>query len=182
MPLDKTYNVLYKSTSKWRTVMVEDVVRALGYLTLGTRFKRIGERLQGDATRIVAAHGETVQSGHATFLAALDRLGPLTIGELAEAVGITQPGATRTVAHLGRLGLVSMRQPQTDQRRRVISLTAKGRKQVDVGKRETWPLVEAAVADLCAGLSGPLLDQLAALEDGLADRPLEKRIPPRSKP
>ena len=31
--------------------MVEDVVRALGYLTLGTRMKRIGERLQADTQR-----------------------------------------------------------------------------------------------------------------------------------
>ncbi len=156
--------------------MAEDIVRALGYLMLGTRLKRIGERLQGDATRIAQARGAVVQSWQYGFLGALDRLGPLTIGELAEAVGITQPGATRSIAQLVKLGLVSARRPRDDQRRRIISLTAKGRRQVEFGKREIWPDVEAAVADLCEPLSGPLLDQLAAIEDGLSERPLDRRI------
>ncbi len=157
--------------------MTEDIVRALGNLMLGTRFKRIGERLQADATRIAAAHGATVQSsGQYPFLLAIDRFGPLTIGELAESVGITQPGATRAVAQLAKLGLVKARPGRDDQRQRIISLTAKGQRQVDFGKREVWPEVEAAVADLCDPLSGPLLDQLAALEDGLTAKPLERRV------
>lgn len=156
--------------------MTEDVVRALGYLMLGTRFKRIGERLQADVTRIAEAHGAAVQSGHYPFLLALDRLGPLTIGEVAEAVGITQPGATRAVAQLARMGMVRARPGRDDQRQRIVSLTAKGTRQVDFGKRELWPKVEAAVAELCDPLAGPLLDQLAALEDGLTACSLEQRV------
>jgi DNA-binding MarR family transcriptional regulator len=156
--------------------MPEDIVRALGYLMLGTRFKRIGERLQADATRIAEGHGAAVQSGQYPFLLALDRLGPLTIGEVAEAVGITQPGATRAIAQLVKIGMVKARPGRNDQRQRIVSLTAKGQGQVDFGRQELWPKVEAAVADLCDPLSGSLLDQLAALEDGLTNRPLEQRI------
>lgn len=161
--------------------MTEDIVRALGYLMLGTRFKRIGERLQGDATKIAGGHGAAVQSGQYPFLLALDRFGPLTIGELAESVGITQPGATRAVAQLAKIGMVRARPGRDDQRQRIISLTAKGQGQVDFGKREIWPEVEAAVADLCETLSGSLLDQLGALEDGLTERPLDKRIADKKK-
>ena len=156
--------------------MAEDIVRAMGFLMLGTRFKRIAERLQGDATRVAAAHGVTLQSSQYPFLAALDRLGPLTIGELASAVGITQPGATRVAGQLVKLGLVKARPGRDDQRQRVVSLTAKGQREVDFGKQGVWPQVEAAVADLCGGLTGPLLDQLAAIEDGLSERPLDQRI------
>ena len=156
--------------------MTEDIVRAFGFLTLGTRLKRIGERLQADATRIADAHGVALHSSQYAFLGALDRMGPLTIGELAEVVGITQPGVTRAVAQLVRQGLLKARPGRDDQRQRVISLTAKGRRQVDFGKQEVWPEIEAAVADLCAPLSGPLLDQLAAIEDGLAERPLDQRV------
>ena len=155
--------------------MVEDVVRALGFLTLGTRLKRIGDRLQANATRIVAAHGVPLHASQYPVLNALDRLGALTIGELAEAVGITQPGATRTVGQLVKLGVLKARPGRDDQRQRIVSLTARGRRQVDFGKREVWPKVEAAVADLCKGLAGPLLDQLAQIEDGLTARPLDRR-------
>lgn len=155
--------------------MVEDVVRALGYLCLGTRLKRIGERLQADTQKIVDTFDGPVQPALYPPLAALDRLGPLGIGELAEALGITQPGATRSVSELTKMGLVAAEQPPDDQRRRVITLTAAGRAVVEEGKTVIWPRIEAAVADLCRNLPGALLDQLAAIEDRLSDRPLNRR-------
>lgn len=155
--------------------MVEDVVRAFGFLTLGTRMKRIGERLQADTQQIMDEMDVPLQASQYPFLASLDRLGPLTIGEIADAVGITQPGATRSIAQLTALGLVKARQAPEDQRRKVVSLTAKGQHLVDTAKRDVWPRLESAVADLCRDLSGPLLAQLAAIEDGLAARPLARR-------
>lgn len=156
--------------------MTEDIVRASGYLMLGTRLKRIGERLQADVTRIAGLHGQCIAAAHYTVLAAVDRLGPLTIGALAEAIGVTQPGTTRAVGQMVKAGLLTARPGRDDQRRRVVALTAKGRRHVDVAKAEIWPGIKAAVADLCAGLNGPLLDQLAQLEDGLTERPLDQRI------
>lgn len=155
--------------------MVEDVVRALGYLCLGTRLKRIGERLQADTQKIIDAFDGPVQPALHPPLAAIDRLGPLGIGELAEALGITQPGATRSVAELVRLGLVAAEQPPDDQRRRLITLTSAGRAVVDQGKSAIWPRIEAAVADLCRDLPGPFLEQLAAIEDRLRECPLDRR-------
>lgn len=154
---------------------MEDIVRSFGFLTLGTRMKRIGEKLQADTQRIIDDLGAPVQAGQYPLLGAVDRLGPLTVGDLAEAIGITQPGATRAAAHLVKAGLLEMRAGRDDQRMRILSLTAKGQKIVDDAKRDVWPRVEAAVANLCEDLSGPLLDQLAGLEDGLAETPLLKR-------
>ncbi len=153
----------------------EDVVRALGYLTLGTRFKRIGERLQAHTQRILDAHDLAVPAGQFPFLAALDRSGELTIGELADAVGVTQPGATRAVAQLSEAGYVTIGSVARDQRRKPVVLSAKGKRLVDAGKRTAWPLVEGAVRDLCEKLDGPLLEQLAALEDALGAEPLDVR-------
>ncbi|MCB1486671.1 MAG: MarR family transcriptional regulator [Bauldia sp.] len=155
--------------------MVEDVVRTFGFLTLGSRMKRIGERLQADAQRIMDDMGVPLQVSQYPLLAALDHNGPLSIGDLADAVGITQPGATRSVSQLVGLGMVRARPVPGDQRRKVVALTRKGQEQIDFAKALVWPRVEAAVADLCGGLSGPLLDQLGAIEDGLAALPLDRR-------
>lgn len=154
---------------------MEDVVRSLGFLCLGSRFRRIGERLQADTQQIMEALGVSLQAAQYPFLAAIDRAGPLTIGELAQAVGITQPGATRTVSQLLELGYVDMQASPEDQRRRVISLTARGHELVNYSKQSVWPRVEQAVRELCGDLSGPILQQLAAIEDGLADVPLTRR-------
>lgn len=155
--------------------MVDDVVRSLGYLTLGTRLKRIGERLQAHTQRILDAHELDIQVAQFPFLASIDRLGPLTIGELADAVGVSQPGATRALAQLAEQGLIEITQARDDQRRKSVSLTKQGRRLVDVGKRTVWPLIEGAVRELCGDRSGPLLEQLAAIEDDLVAQPLDRR-------
>jgi len=155
--------------------MVEDVVRRLGHLTLGTRLKRLGERMQSQTQRILDAHELPIQAAQFPFLAAVDRLGPLTVGELAEAVGMTQPGATRALAQLAEEGFVEITSASDDQRRKRVTLTRQGKRLVEVGKRDVWPVIEAAVKDACRKLSGSLLEQLAALEDGIAAQPLDRR-------
>lgn len=156
--------------------MTEDVVRSFGFLTLGTRMKRIGERLQADTQKIIESFGAPIQASQYPFLAALDRLGPLTIGEFAEAIGITQPGATRTVGQLVKLGLLESETAPDDQRRRIVSLTREGQRLVAAAKRDVWPRIREAVADLCGDLDGPLLDQLAVIEEGLGAVPLDRRV------
>ncbi|KRB29608.1 MarR family transcriptional regulator [Mesorhizobium sp. Root695] len=156
--------------------MMEDVIRSLGYLCLGSRLKRIGEQLQADAQRLLDGLEVPLQSSQYPLLAALDKLGPLAVGELARSLGLTQPGVTRSVSLLAELGLVEAIQSDGDQRRRVVSLSGRGQRLVDVAKRDVWPRIESAVADLCRDLSGPLLDQLAAIEDGLAAAPLDRRV------
>ena len=95
--------------------MVEDVVRALGFMCLGTLFKRLGERLQTETQRLSETLGGVVQVGQYPFLAAVDRLGPLTIGELTEAIGISQPGVTRSLGQLVSPGCsMAVRHPTTD--------------------------------------------------------------------
>src|SRR5262245_40378730 len=128
--------------------MTRDVVRELGFLTLGTRLKRIGERLQADAQRIMGDHGGRLHASQYPFMAAIDSLGPLTVGERAEAVGITQPGATRAVTQLVELGFLRAEQFPDDQRRRIISFSEEGRQLVDMAKRQVWPMVESAVRDV----------------------------------
>lgn len=155
--------------------MTEDIVRGLGYLTLGSRLKRLGERMQAHTQRILDAHELSIQAAQFPFLAAIDRLGPSTIGQLAESVGGSQPGATRALAQLADAGYVAIETAPEDQRRKYVALTKQGRQLVETGKKEVWPAVEAAVRDLCETGEGGLLDQLATIEDGLTAVPLDRR-------
>ena len=155
--------------------MVEDIVRTFGHLTLGSRMRRIGERLQADTQRIMDELEVPLQASQYPILAALDRHGAMSIGELAAAVGVTQPGVTRSIGQLMRIGMVRTAPGPEDQRQRIVSLTRKGEEQMAFARRHVWPRIEAAVADLCAELRGPLLAQLAAIEDGLTALPLDRR-------
>jgi DNA-binding MarR family transcriptional regulator len=88
---------------------------------------------------------------------------------------VSQPGATRTVGQLVEAELVDITQAGEDQRRKTVSLTREGQRLVDAGKRDVWPLIEAAVKQLTRGPSRSLFEHLAALEDGLAAQPLDLR-------
>lgn len=68
-----------------------------------------------------------------------------------------------------------MRASPEDGRIRIATLTPAGQDLVARAKAGAWPSVEAAVAEICADLDGPLLDQLAAIESRLAATPLQKR-------
>lgn len=155
--------------------MKADVVEELGYLTLGTRLKRLGERLQAQTQVILEDADIAVPASHFPILAGLDRLGPLSVGEIAEAVGMSQPGVTRMLDKLQSDGLVKSTVTLGDRRVRTIALTAAGEKLVTSSKRTVWPRIEAAVADACKGRGESLLPALAALEESLREASLSVR-------
>jgi len=154
---------------------MEDVVKEMGHLCLGSRLKRLGERMQADVQKVIDEAGLPIQTSHYPLLAAIDRNGPLTVGYLVEALGVSQPGVTRSIARLADIGFVEVSREHRDQRRKTVSLTASGREAVERSKRDVWPRIEAAVKNMCADLSGPLLEQLGAVEEALSGEPLDKR-------
>ncbi|MHA7774047.1 MarR family winged helix-turn-helix transcriptional regulator [Roseibium sp. M-1] len=158
--------------------MVEDVVRALGYATLGSRLKRIGEKLQAQTQELAAGlAGTDLPTPHNPVLATLDREGALSIGDLARALGQSQPGVTRMINRMKANGLVAANVMEGDRRVSTIALTEKGEDLVAHLKASLWPAVTLAVADICEQLDGPLLQQLDALETALAEIPLTGRHP-----
>lgn len=148
-----------------------DVVEQMGAAFLGSRLKRLGERMQAGAARITADAGLPVQPSHMQFLAALDSQA-LTIGQLVQAVGISQPGVTRSVGQLVELGIVQSEQGE-DQRQRTISLTAAGSAVLARAKLHVWPQVEAAVHALFGGRADAFVDRIAELEAALEANPLD---------
>ncbi|HMI19245.1 MAG TPA: GNAT family N-acetyltransferase [Sphingomonas sp.] len=153
--------------------MSTDVIADLGEIFLGSRLKRLAERMQSGAAKVVSAAGMAVQPTHMGLLAALDRA-PMTVGQLVEAVGISQPGITRGVGQLVEMGLVEVIRG-ADLRERTARLTPEGVAAMAKIKRLVWPKLHLAVQDMCAGLSGSFLDQIAGLEAALAEKPLEVR-------
>lgn len=155
---------------------MDDILRELGYLTLGSRLRRVGERLQSSTQHCLDLAGIDVPAAQLTVLAALDRLGACSIGELALALRQTQPGVTRMVGKLQMAGLVTSQRGAEDQRLRHVDVSVAGRRLVDRCKRTVWPAVEAALASECAALDGTLLEQLAGFEAMLASGRYETRV------
>ena len=150
-----------------------DVIAEGAETFLGSRLKRLAERMQGGASRFVGALGMDVQPTHMGLLAALDRK-PMTVGQLVDAVGTSQPGVTRGLGQLTAMGLVeSVR--GADQRSKTVRLTPAGAAAMVRIKLQVWPQLEQAVKQITDGLSGGFLDQIAAIEKALAEKPIDVR-------
>ena len=156
--------------------MPRDVLAEMGHLALGSRLKRVAERMQADATRVFAERGLEIQGAHFPLLAALTTYGPLSVSEAVEAVGISQPAVTRIHNALGKLGLTATETVEGDSRQKRIRLTPEGETLVNALKRELWPHVRKAAQKLCEGPEGDMLSQIARIESGLQARSLYDRI------
>ncbi len=153
-----------------------DILRDLGDLFLGSRFKRLAERLQGDAARVVKSAGLPLQPAQIPLLAALDRYGAMTVNDATATLGVSQPVVTRTLASLVELGLIETTREEADLRHKTLALTPAGKAMLARAKALVWPRVESAVRELRASLSGDLLQQLDGLEKALDARSLEERV------
>lgn len=154
-------------------MIVQDVIAAMGPSFLGSRLKRLGERMQAGAASVIAQTGLPLQPGHMAVLAAL-RTGPMTIGTLAQACGTSQPGITRTVAQLVRLGFVVDAEAE-DQRSRMVKLSPAGEQAAVRAATEIWPRVGQAAEQLLAGTTADFLQQLAAIEAALGEASIGQR-------
>ena len=156
--------------------MAMDVLADLGPLFLGSRLKRLADRLQADAAATLANMDLPIQPAQQLLLATLRRQGPLTVGAIAQQLRISQPTVTRTVLGLMDQGLVTASREGRDQRHKTLTLSPEGEALIARAERDLWPRVEAAVINMCAGLTGPLLEQIAMLERHLDERSLAARV------
>jgi DNA-binding MarR family transcriptional regulator len=76
--------------------------------------------------------------------------GPVTVGELADRLGVTQQAASKSVADLARRGYVARTPDPADARARLIALTARGESAIEGARRH-----RAALANELAERLGP---------------------------
>jgi ribosomal protein S18 acetylase RimI-like enzyme len=152
--------------------MAIDVLADEAGVMLGSRLKRLAERLQAGAELMARDCGLPTQPAHMPLLTALRRHGPMSVGEAAEATGFSQPAITRIARQLDSMGLIA-NSVGDDRRVRRLQLTKSGEDTMELAATSLWPRIRAAVAEACDVDS--LLSHVTGLEVALAERPLDRR-------
>ena len=157
---------------------MHDVIADMGPSFLGSRLKRLAERMQAGAMSTIADAGLPLQPGHMAVLAAL-RGGPMTVGHIARAIGISQPGVTRSVGQMIKLGIVVDVQV-ADQRTRLVELSPAGHDAAQKSATDLWPRIGMAAEELIANVSGRFMADLSIIEraldaESIADRAARAR-------
>lgn len=143
---------------------------------IGTRLRHVLELLDGDVAKVYLDLGlPEYRPRFSPIVRTLVADGPLSIRELAKAVGVTHSAASQTVAQLAKAGFVSLEPGPTDARQRIVHLTDKTRKLLPTIEAE-WHATTAAMAELDTELSAPLGQILEEVISAVEQRTFHLRI------
>ena len=137
--------------------------------------RHVLELLEGDVARVYTDLGVAdYRPRFSPVVRALVAAGPLSIRDLASAVGVTHSAASQTVAQMTRNGLLTL-EPGADARQRLAHLTARARDLLPLIEAE-WAATAAAAAELEAELPAALSEVLFLTERAVVSRPMRVRI------
>lgn len=142
--------------------------------TLGTQVRRLLELTDGGVAALYADAGLDYRPRFTPVMRPLLQQGAMTVGELAQVSGLTQPAISQTVGQMARAGLVENVR-DADRRVRRITLSARGETLRQPLERQ-WAATTLVTAQLDAELPMPLSDLLAEAIERLEADPIASRI------
>jgi DNA-binding MarR family transcriptional regulator len=154
-----------------------DSIARQGVTAFGSRLRRLLERLDRDVLAIYRAAGERFEPRWYGVFATLRAEGPLTVGELAERVGVTHAAVSQVRTVLEREGLIHGEPDSQDGRRQILSLTPRGH-ETALRLAPLWAAIADAMSEVLAEHAPTLPADLDALENGLDQRGLPARVKP----
>ncbi|MDQ8757121.1 MarR family transcriptional regulator [Sphingosinicella sp. LHD-64] len=153
---------------------MKDYVAEMRGAALGARLRRLSAAIDADATRIYAAMGLRFEQRWFGVINQLSLNGPMSVSELAAALGISHASVSETRQSLEKAGLVLSEPDRRDSRRRTLALSRSGEVLVD-RLRPLWSAFDEAARRLDAE-AGEVTQALARLEQALARQSLHDRI------
>lgn len=103
-----------------------DLLQQLGALALGSRLKRLSDRLMRDVSKIYAEHELEFQARWFPVVFLLKDGAKLGVTEIAELLSMTHPAINQVANQLTKAGLLLSKKDSSDERRRILYLSKKG--------------------------------------------------------
>jgi DNA-binding MarR family transcriptional regulator len=149
-------------------------LRRVGAAALGAQLRRLSDRIDREANQIYAGLGFKFEQRWFGLLNQLVRRGPLSVAELALALGVSHVAVSQTRAALVAQDFIAMRNDAKDARRRTLVLTARGRR-LTRQLRRTWQRLDRVARELDREAGG-VVAVLAKLEHALDRQSLLERV------
>ena len=146
-----------------------DFLSEQGVLSLGSRLKALSDRCYGIADELYREQGLGLQARWFPMLRLLRARGPLTVTEVADALGQTHSAVSQLATKLVAGGWLQTAGDAGDRRRRRLALSARAEAEMQAAQ-PLWGELEAELERRLA--AGGLMRALAALEEDLAANPV----------
>ncbi len=143
----------------------------LGISALGSRLKRLGDRLIEDCARIYSQGGVPFEPRWFPLVRVLSDRGPVTITEAARHLGVTHAAISQIAGAMEKQKLLERKPDRNDRRQSYLGLTPSGQSLV-AELSEYWTDLRSAAQLLTAGFEKDLLSSLEQLEKSYAQKDL----------
>lgn len=152
-----------------------DLIKHLGELALATRLKRLGESLQADVAKLYAARQIDFEPRWFTMLYALYHRPGMSIVEISDFLKLTHPAIIQFSQQMTKAGLLKVLKDKDDARRKLLYLTATGKKTFE--KIEpVLSVIENANRRFLAETGTDVLELIEKMEQLLEDKDMYVRI------
>ena len=152
-----------------------DLIEQLGTLALASRLRRISDGFFQDAVKMYKEFDLDFEPRWFPVYVALSRVDEIAVMDLAAMLGITHPAVNQIAGEMIKKGVVSARKCKHDRRRRLLSLTAKGRA-MQPKLEAYWDDVHHAAQELVCSTGYDVLDVLSKLEQGIREKDFYSRV------
>ena len=157
-----------------------DFLQNLGYLALGSRLRRLSDRIMSDGTEIYREAGVDFEPRGFPLFRLLAERGPMAVGEAAAELGLTHAAISQTARLLEKKRLLTSKRDPKDSRRRVLSLTDEGRRRCEA-LEPLWDDIEASAQDIVRFAGVDVLAAIDGIEQALAEESLVDRTMRRTR-
>ncbi len=153
-----------------------DYIKDIGLLALGSRLRRLSDRLMASVTEIYRVSDIDFEPRWFPVYGLLaDRGEPLPVGDCARELGLTHAAVSQTARAMTKQGILTSRRDADDERRRLLELTDKGR-DLEPILRGIWADIEAGVRDMVDYAGMDILAAVEGIEQALAVQSLSERV------
>ena len=142
---------------------------------LGTQLRHLTELLDGAVSRAYEQDGLSHRPRYFPVMRALVEQSPLSVTQIANKSGITQPAATQTIALMIREGILISNQDADDSRQKLIEMTPYARSLLP-RLQDCWGAVTQAANRLDSELPFPLSQILDLAIQALTKESFDTRI------
>ncbi len=157
-----------------------DLIQQLGPLAFASRLKRLAEQLQKDVSQLYQELAVEFEARWFPVVFYLKDRSEVPLTTVAIDLGLTHPAVNQVAGDLTKKGLLESTRDKEDERRRLLSLTEKGKKTVQI-LEPVWVEIAQATKELINESGCDLLSALAKMEQSLNDRPMHDRLVERLK-
>lgn len=154
--------------------MSEDFFDNMGEVALGSRLKRLSDRLYSDASSIYQYFNLPIQPKWFAFLNLLNKHDKIEIVEASKRLGLSQPALSQYAKQLADAQIVEIVIAKNDNRKRQVVLSEYG-KVVLQSVAPTWECVELAAKQLSRALENDFYQSICKFEKALEEATLLER-------